>query len=174
MTQQQQEIKLLVDLTKLLKKYGLETFFSLSKMLSSQELSDELSKILFETGRKSQVKSRKKRKASQQQKISTPRVLRKFETTEEETYKLLERFFIDLNAESVLPTLNDIREFSIECGLPEVTAKSRKKAINPLLNALGNFSKEEIRDKIQLARRMGNGDRSLESWSKIILQNEKD
>lgn len=61
----------------------------------------------------------------------------------------------------------------MECGLPEVRAKSRQKAISPFINSLVKFLNEELITKIQSLKRYEADDRSLEGWSNIILNGQR-
>jgi hypothetical protein len=165
----QRELDLLVDLAKLLKKYGPEPFESLAASISSPEMTQHLSVILTQVAKIGRSIPKTKRKTRPQERPSIPRSLAALKSVEQGKYQLLMNFYTDLIAKKVLPTLRDIKEFVIDCGLPEVRAKSRQKAISPLIGSLIKLPNEQLIAKIQSLKKYDMGDRSLEGWSNIIL-----
>jgi hypothetical protein len=170
----QRELDLLIDITKLLKKYGRESFVSLAESLSSPEMNRHLSNILTQVAKTKETIPKKGRKTVATRRQLIPRVLVNLEKTEPEKYRLLNKFYNELITKAVLPSLDDVKEFARESGFPEVRAKSRQKAISPLLGWLAGFSYDELTVKIQSASKYRTGDRSLEGWSNIILDKKKD
>jgi hypothetical protein len=170
----QQELDLLVDIAKLLKKYGTEPFESLAETISSPEITQHLSHILTQVVRIASTIPKMERKIETKQKPSIPRSLIALMNVEPEKHQFLMNFYTDLIAKTVLPSLRDIKEFALDCGLPEVRAKSRPKAINPLIGSLTNLPIEQLKTKIQQTlKKYDIDDRSLEGWSNIILNRQR-
>lgn len=168
----QQELDLLVDIAKLLKKYGPETFDSIAKLISSPEMTQQLPHILTQVAKIARTTPKTKREAGQKQRPSIPRSLINLESVYPEKYQLLMKFYTDLITKTVLPSLRDIKEFALECELPEVRAKSRQRAISPLISSLIKLPNEQLTAKIRLLKKYDADDRSLESWSNIILNRQ--
>lgn len=169
----QRELDLLVDLAKLLKKYGPEPFESLAESISSPGIAQHLSGILTQVAKTGRTIPKTRREKGLKQEPSIPKSLITLESVEPERYQLLMNFYTNLTAKAVLPSLRDIKEFATDSGLPEVRAKSRQKAISPLISSLVKFPNEELIAKIQSAKRYDTSDRSLEGWTNIILNKQR-
>lgn len=169
----QRELDLLADLAKLLKKYGTEPFESLAASISSPEMTQHLSVVLTQVAKIARTIPKTKRKTRSKERPSVPRSLTALKNAEPEKYQLLMNFYNDLIAKSILPTLRDLQEFAIDCGLPEVRAKSKQKAISPLIGSLIKLPNEQLIAKIQSLKKCDMGDRSLEGWSNIILNRHR-
>jgi len=159
----QKELDLLVDLTKLLKKHGPDTFKSLATTISSPEMTQQLSSILVQVAKTS-------RKTEQKRRPSIPRSLTALESTEPEKYQLLINFYNDLVAKKNLTSLRDIQDFATNNGLAEIRTKSRQKAISPLFSSLIKLPNKQLIVIIQSLKSYDIDDRSLEGWSNIILK----
>jgi len=169
----QRELDLLADLAKLLKKHGPDTFESLAESILSPEMTQHLSRVLTQVAKTAHTVPKTKREAGSKEESRIPRSLITVKNTEPQKYQLLMEFHNDLTAKTVLPSLRDIKEFAVECGLPEIRAKSRQKAINPLINSLLEFPNEQLIARIQSLKKHDTGDRSLEGWSNIILNRQR-
>lgn len=169
----QPELDLLIDLAKLLKKYGPEPFESLAESISSPEMAQHLSRILIQVTKTARTIPKTKREKGLKQEPSIPKSLITLEGVEPEKYQLLMSFYTNLTAKTLLPSLRDIKEFAMECGLPEVRAKSRQKAISPLISSLVKFPNEQLIGKIQSVKKYDMSDRSLEGWTNIILNRQR-
>src|SRR5687767_11741141 len=103
------ELELLVEIAKLLKKYGPETFEKLAENLSSPEFSERLTSVLFTTARA----ARSIKKDFSAEPKQTPRDFRSslvaLAKTESEKSDLLIKFYDGLSAKLLLPTLRDIQ-----------------------------------------------------------------
>lgn len=165
----QRELDLLVDLAKLLKKYGPEPFRSLAVSISSPEMTQHLSVILTQAAKIGRSIPKTKKETRPKEEPSVPRSLAALENVEQEKYQLLMSFRTDLIAKKFLPSLRDVKEFAVEYGLPEVRAKSRQRAISPLIGSLVKLPNEQLVARIQSLKRYDMGDRSLEGWSNLIL-----
>jgi hypothetical protein len=170
---EQREIDLLIDLLKLMRKYGSQSFELLANDLSSSQITERLSRILTKVPEKARAapKTRKSQRTKQQQPI--PKALMALEHSDPQKFEILSKFYRDLVTKTVLPSLRDIKYLAEELGLPEIRAESRQKAISPLITMLAVYPLDKIKEKIQSVDRYRTGDRSLEGWSKIILDKEK-
>lgn len=169
----QRELDLLVDIVKLLKKYGPETFDSLAELISSPGMTQQLPHILTQVEKIARTTPKTKRKTGKKRGPSIPRSLTNLESIDPEKYQLLMKFYTDLITKRVLSSLRDIKEFAIECELSEIRAKSREKTISPLISSLIKLPNEQLKVKIQLLKKYDTGDRSLEGWSNIILNRKR-
>lgn len=165
----QRELDLLVDLAKLLKKHGADTFESLAESISSPEMTRHLSRVLTQVAKIAHTIPKTKGETGLKQEPRIPRSLINLKSTDTEKYQLSMNFYNDLIAKTVLPSLRDIKEFAVDCGLPEIRAKSRQKAISPLISSLVKFPNEQLIAGIQSLRKYDTSDRSLEGWTNIIL-----
>jgi hypothetical protein len=96
-------------------------------------------------------------------------------STDSEKAELLSKFYEDLLARRVLPTLRQIREFARENRIRGAQAESREKAISPLIQDLSVLPRDQL---ISILRRMRPGqslpdDRSLERWADVILDKNR-
>ncbi|MCP4349472.1 MAG: hypothetical protein GY795_28660 [Desulfobacterales bacterium] len=167
-----QELKLLVEMIQLLDKYGIETFQSLSKLISTSELNDCIYKMLSEVSVKFstvQIKDEKKQKTANKTKSSIPISLIKSETESPEKYLILKELFDNLSAKTVLPSLRELKSFAEDNGLPEITIKSRKNAINSMINILAELPEDKLKEKFQKIIETKSKDRTLQGWSDVIL-----
>lgn len=169
----ERELDLLIDLLKLRRKYGAKSFELLAKALSSPEMTKQLSEILANIPRKVKTPYVKK-KSQRANKYKVPKALVTLERVDPQKYELLLKFFSDLVAKTVLPSLGDIKYFAEELSLPEVRAKSRQKAISPFISSLALLPFDKIKSRFQSSGVYRTEDRSLEGWSKIILNKEEE
>jgi hypothetical protein len=169
----QRELDLLVDLAKLLRKYGPEPFESLAASISTPEMTQHISVLLTQVAKIGRNIPKTKRKVRPKEKPSIPRSLTALRSVEPEKYKLLMNFHNDLIGKTVLPTLRDIKEFAIDCGLPQVLGESRQRAISPLIGSLTKLAIKQLMAKIGSLKKYDMGDRSLEGWSNIILSRQQ-
>jgi hypothetical protein len=166
----ERELDLLLDLLKLLKKYGSESFELLANDLSSPEATEDLSRILTQVSRKAKTIRQPEKNRGGKQQHPIPKSLFILEKTDPQKFRILIEFYNDLITKKILPSLSDIKQFAAEYGLPEVRAESRQKAINPLINALVTSPYDKMKERIQSISMHQLGDRSLEGWGKIILK----
>lgn len=169
------EEDLLIDIAKLIKKYGAETFFSLSQSISSPETTQKLATILSESSkliRKTQ-KGAEKHKTNISQSVVISKTLDEIKNTEPELYGVLYPFYEGLIRKDFLPRLSDIREFAIDCGLPAINATSRAKSINPLMISIIGHHNRRLLARIKSVSISRDNNRSLEGWSGIILKNNE-
>ena len=164
---------LLLDIAKLVKTYGFEIFFDLSKDLSSPLFKDRLAEILLKTGETAKeigVNKPKKKIASASKRSFRSQILSLSESQPKKS-KLLIKLYDDLSAKRSLPTLRDIKNFIIDNGLQPLNAKSRKNAIIPFVKQFLDLEESDIEKMIyNVLLAVENDDRSLAGWSDIILK----
>lgn len=169
------ELELLIEVAKLLKKYGPDAFEKLAENLSSPEFSEKLTAVLSTTAR---IARSVKKDVLLSEGKQTPRDFRSslvaLAKTEPEKSDLLLKFYDGLTAKTLLPTLRDIRSFVSDMGLPSLKATARDKAIVPFVKSFLPLNIEEIRAKLARINPVSSSsDRSLEGWSNIILDKER-
>lgn len=170
------ELELLVEIAKLLRKYGPQAFEDLSSALSSPEFSRCLASVLSGTARQARSLRPEGYDASDRKQRSRDfrSSLVSLEEIDPEKSELLVKFYDDLMAQTVLPSLRDIRAFASDAGLPPAKATARNKAMVPLLKTLLHLSTDELRSKLSAVKRVSTtDDRSLEGWSSIILNKDR-
>lgn len=170
------EFELLVDIAKLVKKYGPETFEALAATISSPRFSQHLADILLSSAKTSRVvqKNSKSKTESKPLQRGLRSVLIDLEKAEPEKSALLSHLYDGLLQKLFLPTLKDIKTFVSDIGLQPLEAKSRDKAIGQLVKALLLMPVEELKVKLQgIPTIVTKDDRSLEGWSNIILNREQ-
>ncbi len=172
-TRQQKE--LLIDLAKLFDKYGTKPFEELADLLSSPETIQLWENFLresslaartagFEQGGKRQRRPRHAIKSE----------LERIKSEDPEKHQALTRFHNTLLSKTVLPRLGDIRNFAQNHGLPMITAKSRERAIGPLLQSMIQLDTDSI-NKIteSLPHSHTESFNDLEGWSDIIMDKKR-
>jgi len=165
------ELDLLIELAKLVRKYGPEPFEALGTSLKSGETLKHLETIVAGMG----SAARRVRREGQQYKTrrtasSIPKVPSPIKTGNNEKDEMLTRFRDDLIEGRLLPTVRDIKSFSENQKLAGLAATSRSKSIGPLIKSLAVLPTERIKAILRGVERREKGDRDLEGWSNIILQ----
>lgn len=169
------EFQLLSDLARLLDRYGVNVFESLARQLAEPELSRCLIEVLSCSPGvidKARDRSSKVPRTSFHGKMRE--TLRTLGESEPERAKVLGQFYESLIVKEILPSLRDLKRFSYEAGLPSIKAKSRDKAIIPFMRSLMMLPLNQIEsawNQVELIDEAS--DRSLEGWSKIILEDRK-
>ena len=81
-------------------------------------------------------------------------------------------FHARLLHKSVLPELQNIKEFALANGLMELKGSSRQKVVNPLVNALAELPIQRVRRALHLGKSYTTVVRedSLEDWTELILE----
>lgn len=166
-------LDLLADIVKLLRKYGTEPFLKLAKDLP--ELSEGVATIIGATAtaaRKAGVSDGRPAQQGQKRRDFRFSLLER-EDADPEKVTLLVEFYDALMARSVLPNMRDLRSFVTDMELSPLTSTNRMKAIIPIVRALTLLPLDRIKVGLSsIAPTAGNGDRSLEAWSKIILNRQ--
>ncbi len=170
------EFDLLVDLARLLKKYGPETFDRLAQELASPDAARRLAKVLTLTAHAAPDLPAREKGANAR--AASPRDfrLRLLELTkaEQEKADLLLPLYEGLLARTLLPNLRDIREFAAGKRLPPVTGASRPRAVIDFLESLASLPLDQLKSLVaNLQPGPETGDRSLDAWTRIILEKER-
>lgn len=104
---------------------------------------------------------------------SYPSFLKDLRKTESVKAELLIQFYRGLQDQSLLPKLQDIRNFASDMGLPPIKATSRVKAITPITKSLLSLNIEDLKKKLnEIMPVKYQDDRSLEAWANIILHKD--
>lgn len=169
------ELDLLVELVKLVRKYGPETFESLAAQISMPEFTQRLADLLSTTAKASRAaRPSEGHFESRRPRRNFRSSLLELEKSEPEKAAILIRLYDGLMAKTFLPTLRELKAFASDNGLPPPKATARDKAIVPLIKTLLPMSLEELKTRLQgLQPILDNDDRSLEGWSNIILSRER-
>ena len=170
---------LLEDLARLVRKYGPEVFSDLSALLRDPRKMEDLTTIL-EAGASAGRRATMHRTGSHPQRRQSPPVnlahlISQIGTTDPERADLILKFYEDLSAKRILPTLREIRGFAQENRLKGTSAESREKAIGPLIRDLSGRTRDQIVAAIGLVRpdRSVEDDRSLARWADVILDRSR-
>ena len=169
------EHDLLIDIARLLRKYGPEAFEKLAMYLQDPKSVESVVQILTTSAQsaRSNFPSDTGSKRKSKQTASIKQMLSDLTQSEPEKAQVLSTFYTDLLEKNVLDSLRGIRDFSMDNGLASVTAESREKAISRLLKDLAKRPLEEIRSIVKNVRpNVNRDDRALEGWTDIILNKE--
>ncbi|MEH2047183.1 hypothetical protein [Nostoc sp.] len=129
---------------------------------------------LTKKAKTSQKKESQSAKDSLPASVSYPLFLKELEKTDPEKSALLVKLYYSLINKTLLPTLQDIRNFASDTGLSTIKATSRNKAIIPLVRDLLSLNIEQLKTKLDgLMPVLPEDDRSLEAWANIILDKER-
>jgi hypothetical protein len=169
------EFDLLVDLSKLLKKYGPEVFERLSEHLSTPEFTERLTRLLPGAARTARAVPatgpNPRPKLPSQKELRSALVA--LGDTDPKRGALLVRLYDELMARTVLPTTQTLLRFAAKAGLGSLETRSRPQAGVALLESLRGRPLEELTGLVaDLATVAGRDDRSLENWTRIILDKE--
>lgn len=174
MTRQQKE--LLIDLAKLFDKYGTKPFEELADLLSSPETVQLWVIFLRESSaaaRKAGFEQGGKRKRRPRHTIKSE--LERIKSEDPQKHDALTQFHNALLSKAVLPNLRDIREFANDYDLPIITAKSREKAIFPLVQSMIPLGVDEINEITEsLPRSHTKPFNDLEGWADIIINKKRE
>jgi hypothetical protein len=168
------ELELLVDIARLLKKYGAETFAALAEELASPAFRERLVALLTtaaEVGRGSSV-ARVGRPKSPRGVDDLRSSLIDVQQSDAEKATLLLRFYDDLMGKRLLPTARELQLFAegFDPSAPPLTG--RKKAIESLFKQLLPLPVERLREVVASVKPTVPEDRSLEGWTNLILDRD--
>lgn len=158
----EKEYALMLDLAKLLKKYGPETFESLAGLISSPEFTEKFSAVLVSTA--------KSGRADVSRRKSSTKGLSRLKNVEPEKYEIIQSFIAEFKAGRILPSLKEVNRFVAENNLPEIKAESRSRVISPLAHSLLELSPEDLRKILADLLKQGKSDSSLSQWGEIITK----
>ncbi|MFC1904532.1 hypothetical protein ACFLXT_02030 [Chloroflexota bacterium] len=166
------ELDLLVDIAKLLKKYGPEPFELLEKLIRSTDMTQNLSQILNDSAKVASSFPRIKRNI-RQERPSVPKSLTALQKIDPDKYLLLLELYERLISKTTLRSLKDVKDFALDHGLMEVRAKTRHDAISPLIGQLTLLPNERLKTIMEAIQKPESADRSLKGWSNIILDKQR-
>lgn len=170
------EILLLNEILKLMNKYGPDVFESLAESLSKPSFKEAIIIILSTTAEaeKKHKILKKKTPTRKKPKENSKSWLIELEKKQPEKADNLITLNEKLIAKKALPTLKEIKSFVSDISPRPINAKSRDRAILPLLKILSTMQPDEMRKIIAtIPTVIENDDRSLEGWSNIILERNR-
>lgn len=165
-------LDLLVDIAKLLKKYGPETFEILADNISKPEFAIDLANILSKTAIVSRTTKpdTKKTKAKRSGKTFRDSLIETMGSHPEKG-EILIHLYDGLIAKIFLPSLRELNAYLSDNGLLTLKSKSRDKAIIPFVKVFLPMPLKEVKDNLQNLHPTSNiNDSSLEQWSKVIFR----
>lgn len=162
------EFDLLGDIAGLLKKYGPETFEVLAESMADPGTTQTLVDLLQSTAQISRTSPISKKGTR-----SIRDELASIEMIDSQKYRLLSDFYQALQEKSALPTLKELRNFASDCGISDVGANARQKAINPLMRSLIKLPTNELAETLRAVPAYSRNDQSLQGWSAIILGKDR-
>jgi hypothetical protein len=161
------EVALLLDLARLLKKHGPETFTSLASSLADSGWSADMAVLLESVARsapKQRAAGEPRRSRSTSEKVST-----QLERADESHLSLLRPIADKLLAGEALPRLKDVVEFAATTGISVSQARSRGDAIVTLVRAMVVMPMGELEGLVrEIGISVSPGQRSLGGWNQII------
>ena len=164
------ELDLLIDLAKLIKKHGPESFEMLADYARSPDFARKLADLLSSSATIARTAKTTRRELIKREPTdSFKNTLTVLQQTEPQKYELISDFYNALQRRVVLPSMRDINAFMLDCGLPEIRGNSRQKAIVPLIKRLMLLPTETLSVKLRIPKTDEMGDRGLAGWTSIIL-----
>jgi hypothetical protein len=170
----QSELDLLLDLAKLIKKYGPEPFESLAKSITTSDLQKRLTDLLSissNIAKTTHVGSKKTTKRESANSLQN--TLSVLKQTSPQKHELILNFYNAFQQKTILPTMRDVNYFIQDCGLPEIKGSTRQKAIGPLIKRLILLPTDQLSKHLNFPKTGTSGDRSLEGWTNIILNKNR-
>jgi hypothetical protein len=159
---------LLVDLVKLLKKHGPETFRVLAAALRDPDQLANLSETLDVLSQQSSRFGVTARKGTPQR-TGLRKQLDTLAETAPDKAALLRRLLEQLMAADGIP-LPELRTYARQAGLPQLKSGDRARVAQAFVTALIDLDTSQIQKHIeQLATTPQESDRDLAGWSRIIL-----
>jgi hypothetical protein len=171
---QEKELQLLIDIAKLLERYGPESYEALAILLSNEKLTQTiivtiLQNILLKAESVSHNNVEQKPQVSKNSKTFRSSLVA-IQEKNGERGTLLIYLFDGLQNNRFLPTLRAMKTFAEDNGLVSITAKSRKSAINQFVKSFFTMPINEIKSILKLLEEKTSIENSsLEAWSSIIL-----
>lgn len=165
--------ELLGEITKLLKKYGKETFHEAAAILRDPNLSSQLADSLENIANiPLKKKNTRKRMSATEERMKFRETLINLGKSEPDKSKILLPLFDSLHDKTILPSLRELIDFISDHGLPVPKTKSRDKVIISFVRSCMKLSLNEIQlfhFPSDQRHTLENSDRSLEGWGKVIL-----
>ena len=166
------ETKLLVELSRLINKYGEKTFCTLiknlkdPKFLSSIVTLSKVAPTLKKTRKKSGGKTDYNKKSKEK--------IEKFSSSDIEKYKLLKEILLGIDSKKYFKTLKDFTYFLNDRSVFDKQIRSRSQGKYLFLSHIINKNESQIKEILnQLENTKDINDRSLDAWSEVILNKTK-
>ncbi|WP_200284688.1 hypothetical protein [Rhabdochromatium marinum] len=173
MSNDTKSFELLGEIAKLLKKYGKETFFELAAILKDPNLLDQVANSLEEVASKPiKRKGIQRRLPAEEERFQFRETLIALGKSEPEKSHILLTLFDSLHNKNIFPSLRELIDFISDQGLEVPKTKSRSKVVISFLNNCKALSLSELQQfnlPSERSNTLGNSDRSLEGWGKVIL-----
>jgi hypothetical protein len=164
---------LLIDLAKLLRKYGPDEFEDLAKLIGSAEFTGNVSKLLLSVAEESRRHARTQPPPAQSRPgkstMNPDRTQEQLEITDPERASLLAELKLKLTEGGALPRLSDVLSFAKRFNLPGVKATSRDVAVRLLLKSFSRLSTEQVRAILEHFSDAAEDAAGLKGWTEIIL-----
>lgn len=166
------ETKLLIELSKLINKYGEKTFYTLAKnlkdpkFLSSIETLSEVASTLKKTRKKSGGKTDYNKKIKEK--------IESFSSSNTEKYRLLKEISLGIDSKNYFKTLKDFANFMNDQGVLDKKIRSRPQGKYLFFSHIINRDQSQIKEILsQVQSTKDLNDRSLDAWSEVILSKTK-
>ena len=164
------DIELLVELGRLAERYGADSFSRLAQLIRDPSQADELATVLncaAERAHRSKPVHKSVSRGPSRVGIS---VLNELRLADPEKHSILAEIRQRLVAGSILPTMSDIRRFTLTHGLSIGNASSRNAAITPLLRSMSRLPTPSLVLILDELVEYKPDDRSLERWRDVIVR----
>ena len=169
---EQRQLDLLVELARLVRRFGPDTFDALASMLSDDKLVEKFVDVLSKSanaGRAAREKI-KTQKGSPKETDSFRSQLTTIADSDGKKRSLLMAIYDRLQDKTLLPSLADLRRFAADAtgSLPNKT--SRRTLVISLVKSMLDLKATEIEEKLSaMESASSESDRSLAGWSSVIL-----
>jgi hypothetical protein len=167
--------ELLVDLARLLRKYGPSAFSDLADWLKDPEARSDVISVLDIMVSSSPGTAHMPRQAGARRRdaglASVRRLIDGLADEDPQMAELLATFVDMLASKQALASVAALQQFARDNGLPPIKAKSRDAAITALVRALMAYDVDAVRSILQTMPppHGRGGDRTLEGWTDVIL-----
>lgn len=174
-TNDSRKFDLLVDLAKLLKKYGKETFIELALVLDDKFFIEKIEQVLKKMPSNGKKNSSRDAEVVVKKKRETTRdALDRLAATDPEKADLLREVFASIQQRTLMPNLRDLRAYLSHRGIEASSTTSRESLARVFFKnsiELSNTGLRELLDSRVLEDAAD--DRALGAWGKVILKEDK-
>ena len=167
------ELELLLDIQKLIKKYGVSTFSSLVKNLKNEEFVSSIELLAESTSLLKQSKTNNKKPVDYNEKINS--ILSEIKKEDVDKYNLLIEVINHIDKKDFFMSLKDFSDYLYKTSI----YKSKLKTwVHGKYILISHFSKQRTSDitfgiKHIVENQQDTSERSLDAWSSMILSEEK-
>lgn len=164
----QKELELLIELKKLINKYGDDTFTNLINHLRDESFLANIEMLSKKIQSIKMPQKRKKIKTNYSKKIDD--LLRDIEKNNKEQSILLKNFLIKLNKKEYFKTIKELSKYLANSGIYQKNIKTWEHGKFILLSHFSKQGTSQIKENInEIEKTVDTNDRSLEGWSNIIF-----